>query len=122
MSAKQYKFQTLVRRDLLWLLPLMFGVWGGLLLAGLKVDLAFLVSLSTTVIGVIGHAYREARNDVRFWAVIGLYGLVHWLAITLVGGDWVPSPAIAISPVFILDYMGLAWLFPKISRINFSYE
>ncbi|MBD3746398.1 MAG: hypothetical protein IE932_09315 [Sphingopyxis terrae] len=122
MSAAQFRFQTLVRRDLLWLLPLMIGVWVGLALIGLDVDSAFLAGLSSAVVGVTAYAYREASRDIRFWATIGFYGLVHMLAISTFGGDWLPSPTIAISPLFILDYMGMAWLFPKISRIGFNYD
>ncbi|KUO54675.1 MAG: hypothetical protein APF78_03890 [Sphingomonadales bacterium BRH_c3] len=122
MSESQFRFQTLVRRDLLWLLPLMFVVWVGLAMAGLDVDSSFLAGLSSAVIGVTAYAYREACRDIRFWATIGFYSLVHIVAIYTFGGDWLPSPTIAISPLFLLDYMVMAWLFPKVSRINFNYE
>jgi len=100
----------------------MIGVWLGLALLGLDFDSAFLAGLSSAVIGVTAYAYRKAYRDIRFWATIGFYDLVHMLAIATFGGDWLPSPTIAISPLFILDYMGMAWLFPKISRIEFNYD
>jgi|GEM_PF-2546662 len=91
-------------------------------MAGLDVDSSFLAGLSSAVIGVTAYAYREACRDIRFWATIGFYSLVHIVAIYTFGGDWLPSPTIAISPLFLLDYMVMAWLFPKVSRINFNYE
>lgn len=100
----------------------MIGVWVGLALAGLDVDSAFLAGLSSAVIAVTAYAYREAFKDFRFWATIGFYAVIHALAISHFGGDWLPSPTIAIAPLFLMDYMGMAWLFPKISRIDFSYE
>jgi len=100
----------------------MFVVWVGLAMAGLDVDSSFLAGLSSAVIGVTAYAYREACRDIRFWATIGFYSLVHIVAIYTFGGDWLPSPTIAISPLFLLDYMVMAWLFPKVSRINFNYE
>ena len=100
----------------------MIGVWVGLALVGFDSDKAFLAGLSTAVIGVTAYAYREASRDIRFWATIGFYGLVHMMAVSTFGGDWLPSPTIAISPLFLLDYIVMALLFPKISRIAFSYE
>ena len=122
MTPTHFKFQTLIRRDLLWLVPLMLGVWIALALSGVDVDAAFLAGLSSVVIGVTGYAYREAFREISFWATMTFYCLVHGLVIAALGGDWLPEPAIAISPIFILDYIGMAWLFPKISRIDFSYD
>ena len=91
-------------------------------LAGVDDDSAVLAGLSSAVIGVTAYAYWDASRDVRFWLTITIYCIGHALAITTFGGDWLPSPTIAISPLFILDYVGMAWLFPKISRIKISYE
>ena len=122
MTAADYRFHTLVRRDLVWLIPLMFAVWAALAMVGIGVDLAFLAGVSSATIGVTAFAYRDAYRDIRFWATLAFFCLAHVLIFCVVGGSWIPKPAAAVTPLFLVDYMAMAYLLPKISRIKFAFD
>jgi len=40
----------------------------------------------------------------------------------LVGGEWIPKPAVILAPIFILDYLLLAFLFPTLSGLKYEYD
>lgn len=122
MSSSEFRFHTFTRRDVLWLLPLMFGAWILLMVFGLDADVAFLGGISSAIISVIGFAYREAYRDARYWITIAAYGLIHAAVFGVLGGGWIPKPTVAIVPVFLLDYVVMAFLLPKISGIKFYYD
>lgn len=105
----------------MWLIPLMLGIWAVLALAGTDVDVAFLAAMSAVPIGVTTYSYRDGGNERRYWITLAGYCLVHVLALRLIGGDWIPRPAVALTPLFILDYLLLAYLFPKLSGLKYDY-
>ncbi len=98
----------------------MLGIWVVLTWAGIDSDVAFLAAMSTVPIGVTAFSYREGRNEPRYWITIAGYCVIHVLALRLLGSDWIPRPAIALAPLFILDYLLLAYIFPKLSGISFN--
>ena len=120
MNGPPRQFRTFERRQLLWLLPLMLGIWTGLAHAGIAVDVAFLAAMSAVPIIVTAFSYRDAADDLRYWITIAGYCALHELALHFIGGDWIPSPAVALTPLFLLDYLLLAYLFPKLSGLRFD--
>jgi len=97
----------------------MLVIWVSLAYLGLDVGLAFLMGLSAAMIAATAALYRDARNDARYWIAIVGYSIVHVLVLSVTGSKWIPKPAAAMSPVFILDFVVMAYLLPKVTRIEF---
>ncbi|MBL0948929.1 hypothetical protein [Brevundimonas sp.] len=121
-TTTDLRFHTLRKRHNLWLIPLIFGAWFALSKCGLDVDVAYLLSVSGYAIVVTAISYREAYRHVGYWVTIASYFLVHWLFFTLVGGSWIPTPAMVLTPFFILDYIVMAFLLPKFIGVKFSWS
>ena len=111
--------KALKARDFVWLLALMFGIWFALTYDGLDRDLAFLIGMSGAIIAGVACIYWAARSDIRYWAVISAYVLLHVLFFAFIGGKWMPHPAGLITPLFMLDFLVMAVLFPRLSRVSF---
>lgn len=120
MSEPTRQFRTFERRQLLWLLPLMLGIWIGLAQAGIDVDVEFLAAMSAVPIIVTAFSYRDAADDPRYWITIMGYCAIHIVTLRFIGGDWIPAPAVALTPLFLFDYVLLAYLFPKLSGLRFE--
>lgn len=99
----------------------MLAIWAVLTSSGVSSDLAFLAAMSAVPIGVTAYAFRDGANEPRYWITIVGYCVIHALALRFAGGDWIPQPAVVLAPLFILDYLLLAYLFPKLSGLKYDY-
>jgi uncharacterized membrane protein AbrB (regulator of aidB expression) len=119
METAAYRFRTLGPRALwfpLCCLGLVFGI--GIFLG--QVAIGWLLAMSVAVIVITGQAFSDAKAEPRFWATLAGYGLVHIGILSFSNEAWIPKPTAAITPVFLLDYLAMAWAFPKLSGLRFD--
>ncbi|MGN7161297.1 hypothetical protein [Sphingomonas sp. SAFR-052] len=103
------------------MIPLMIVVGGFLLLAGTSQNVAFLSALSAVVIASTGYQYGEGVNEPRYWLTLAGFSTLHCGALYAAGGDWMPSLTIAVMPIFILDFVLMAYSFPAVSGLEYEY-
>jgi hypothetical protein len=120
MKTEPRQFHVLRRIDIAWLVPLMIGIWAVLAYTGVDFSVAFLAGMSSVPIAVTAYSYREGFDQPRYWVTIALYCIIHALALHVIGSSWIPKPAVALTPIFMLDYLLLAYLFPTLSGIIFE--
>jgi hypothetical protein len=118
MSAPLRQFRVFRKRHLAWLIPVMLIIWVVLANSGLSIDVAFLAAMSAVPIGATAYAFQDGAGKSRYWLT---YCVIHGLAMRFVGGDWIPKPAVALAPLFIFDYLLLAYLFPVLSGVEYDY-
>ena len=119
METAAYRFRTLGPRALwfpLCCLGLVFGI--GIFLG--QVATGWLLAMSVAVVVITGQAFSDAKAEPRFWATLAGYGLVHIGILSFSNEAWIPKPTAAIMPVFLLDYLAMAWAFPKLSGLRFD--
>ncbi|MBP6362156.1 MAG: hypothetical protein KA233_07285 [Novosphingobium sp.] len=76
--------------------------------------------MSFAVIVITGQAFSDAKTEPRLWATLAVFGLVHAGILSFANEAWIPKPTAAITPVFALDYLAMAWAFPKLSGLRFD--
>lgn len=101
---------------------LWIGLWAALALLGVNFNRAFLLGASSLPIVITAYSYREGGDAVQYWLVIGAYCLLHIAVFAGVPSGWIPARAASLLPLFIPDYILMAYLLPKLSGIAFVYE
>lgn len=114
-----YRFRTLGARAL-WLPLCCLGVVFGIGVSLGQAAIGWLFAMSFAVIVITGQAFSSAKAEPRFWATLVGYGLVHIALLSFANEAWIPRPTAAITPVFFLDYLAMAWAFPKLSGLRFD--
>jgi hypothetical protein len=121
MGSPAYKFRTLRLRDA-WLPAVLMGaVIGGSIYIGFA-EVGLLVAMSVLAIGVTALAYSDAKKEPRYWLVIAFFCGAHGLILAFSNADWIPKPTIVLMPIAMLDYLAMAWLFPKLSGLTFDHS
>lgn len=97
-------------------------VGGFLYCFGESQEVAFLFALSTVPIGSIAYQFGDGANEPRYWLTLAGLSALHCVAISTMGGDWIPKHfSIVALPIFLLDYVMIAYLFPKLSGLAYEY-
>lgn len=121
MGSPSYSFRTLRLRDAWLPAVLMCAIIGCSIYIDLP-EVGLLVAMSVLAIGVTALAYFDAKKEPRYWLVIAIFCGAHGLILAFSNADWVPKPTILLMPIAMLDYLAMAWLFPKLSGLAFDHS
>lgn len=93
----------------------------GFIFMGLA-DFGWLLGMALAIIIAVAMIFREGRSSRRFYVVLMLFLLVHAVIFTAILYTWPTLPAKALSPIFIPDFIAMAYLFPKLTGLAFDRE
>ena len=86
------------------------------------IDRGLLAGMSAAVISCVGLMYWDARQSPRFWATITAIILAHAAMVYFADENWIPNPTLALTIPFLIDFVAMAWFFPKLSGIRLDAE
>lgn len=71
-----------------------------------------LSSMSAGAIAAVVWMFRDWRRQASFWLTGFSFTVLHVAAIYFAQPSWVPTPTILLAPLFLLDFVFMAWVFP----------
>jgi hypothetical protein len=71
-----------------------------------------LSGMSAGAIAPVGWMFRDWRKSASYWLTLLAFLLLHAAAIYMSSPSWVPEPTILLAPLFILDFVVMATVFP----------
>ena len=93
----------------------------GFVVMGLA-DFGWLLGMALALTIAVAMIFREGRHSPRFYVVLSLFLIVHGVIFALVVRAWPQLPAKALSPIFVPDFIAMAYLFPKLTGLAFEDE
>lgn len=79
---------------------------------GASEERVFLAGMSSGAIAAVVWMFRDWRRHVSFWLAVFTFTVLHVVAIYFAQPSWLPTPTILLAPLFILDFVFMAWVFP----------
>jgi hypothetical protein len=79
---------------------------------GASKQTVLLSSMSAGAIAAVVWMFRDWRRHASFWLTGFSFTVLHVAAIYFAQPSWVPTPTILLAPLFLLDFVIMAWVFP----------